>query len=482
MYFLFKLINKNKNKENKENKENIINYKINIIDDIEKIDDIYDLDYVKNIDSSFDLNYYKNFNYYQNDPNDFSLINHFIKNGKENNENYNTFDYNIDNYINRLNESNPLYHRTLESDKFRTISTFSELENLFYLYKIPRYYIYNEESFYKLYPDFDINYYKNKYFNNDNNISNFELLKHYHLTGKYLKYCINNKIKIIIYTRPFDILCGGIIALHNLAKIINDLNHPIYYAKLFVYNNLKYKNIFCNNFANIDEIDDNTIVVYPEIIQGNPLNCKNVIRWILLELGIEMPHDHYLSWGLTSLESGVASDGTNNLIYHWETNKYKSILCCPWFNINFIYKNIPKTKTCYMIKKGYLIHKNIKFFHKEDSILIDNLNISEKNDIFNESTYFYCYDTKSAYAIFAISCGCIPIIYPIENVSKEEYFKSTALYKDNKIYNAGIAYGIDDLEHAHNTKLEGINMYRELFDSYKSTVISALDDIGTVKF
>lgn len=84
--------------------------------------------------------------------------------------------------------------------------------------------------------------------------------------------------------------------MHYLAKVINDLNNPKFKAKLFIYNNLKYDNIFCNDFATIDELDDNTIVIYPETITGNPLNCKNVVRWILLELGIEMPLDHYINW------------------------------------------------------------------------------------------------------------------------------------------------------------------------------------------
>ena len=67
---------------------------------------------------------------------------------------------------------------------------------------------------------------------------------------------------------------------------------------------MKYDNIFCNDFASIDEINDNTIVIYPEIISGNPLNCKNIVRWILLELGIEMPSDHFRNWQI------------NDLIYH----------------------------------------------------------------------------------------------------------------------------------------------------------------------
>ena len=136
-----------------------------------------------------------------------------------------------------------------------------------------------------------------------------------------------------------------------------------------MHNNIKYINPFCNYFARLDEINDNYFVIYPEIIKGNPLNAKNVIRWILLELGIEMPLDHYKNWN------------EKDLIYHWESisSEYFGIknnkrLCCPLYNKIFVNRNNnTRIKTCYIMKKGRLIHKNIKIMHDEYSICIENL-------------------------------------------------------------------------------------------------------------
>ena len=41
------------------------------------------------------------------------------------------------------------------------------------------------------------------------------------------------KIQIIIYCWPFTLSGGGNMVLYNLAKIINDLNHSIFYAKMY---------------------------------------------------------------------------------------------------------------------------------------------------------------------------------------------------------------------------------------------------------
>jgi hypothetical protein len=240
--------------------------------------------------------------------------------------------------------------------------------------------------------------------------------------GKYNNYLINNKIKIIIYTRPFDIICGGIVALHNLAKCINESNNSEFYAKLFIYNNIKYDNIFCNNFATLDEINDNTVVVYPEVIFTNPLKCKTVVRWILLVLGIEMPLNHYKNWN------------QNDIIYHWESITGTKQLCTPFYNKIFTNKNNNnRSKTCYLIKKGSLIHKKIHFIHNKDSICIKNLNLEEIANVFNNCKYFYSYDPNTAYIIFAVMCGCVAIVHPIKNISKNEYFKNRIFKMDDTI-------------------------------------------------
>jgi hypothetical protein len=141
--------------------------------------------------------------------------------------------------------------------------------------------------------------------------------------------------------------------------------------------------------------------------------------------------------------------------------------------------NLQRNKTCYLIKKGRF-NLSRKDIHPSDSICIDNLCLKEIVQIFNESTYFYCYDVRSAFAIFSVICGCIVILYPEDNISKENYYKNTMYNRNNEIYNYGIAYGNSDeeIEFARNTINIVENKFIELYNSYYSTILDLFHDIN----
>lgn len=378
----------------------------------------------------FDINFYRKFNIELREMTDYELFKHYHMYGYFANEIYFEYDFILNDDYTTPNVSDKIKDLIYNHYYLRQIDTYEKLmEHYKIFYK--KYFIFNKESFYKYYDDFDYNYYKNLYFNNDDtnhDINETKILLYYHLEGKYRNHKINNKTKLILYIPPFDIKCGGIVVLHYFAKLINNNYFDSYHAKLFMHNNIKYKNPFCNDFANINEIDDNAVVIYPEIISGNPLNAKNVVRWILLELGIEMPLNHYKTWNPT------------DLIYHWESIEKQ--LTCPFFNDVFTNKKLEnRNNTCYIIKKARLIHKNIVYTHPENSICIDELSLQEINCIFNSCKYFYCYDSNSYYIIYAAICGCIPIIHTVEGVSEDDYFKSKITYFNNTIHNKGLVYG-----------------------------------------
>lgn len=425
----------------------------------------------KKLYSDFDIDFYKSFNEKLKNMSEQQLINHYYCTGSKRNKKYLEYDYIINDDCTNPSVNDKLNDLIHNHYWYRLINTYEKLIERLKIYE-KIYYIYNKESFYTYYYDFDYEYYKNKYFKDDNISSEKDILLYYHLKGKYENHTINNKINIVMYTPPYYHKCGGIVVMHYFCKLINEKYNDTFCAKLFIPNNLKYKNPFCNHFARVDEINDNTIVIYPEIVSGNPLNAKNVVRWILLELGIEMPLDHYKNWYET------------DLIYHWEPiNSNTKQLCCPFYNNIFTNKNLEKRdKICYLVKKGPLIHKNIHYIQPSDSICIDDLSLQEKANIFNECKFFYSYDPNTAYILFSAACGCIPIIYPIEGVSEEEYFKEKMYNFDNIIYNKGIVYGnnLEKINYILENKLNENNetYYRNLFTMIEEkTFLQFLDEI-----
>jgi hypothetical protein len=261
---------------------------------------------------------------------------------------------------------------------------------------------------------------------------------------------MNKNITIAIYT-PRVGNSGGVLALHNLAQRINKLKYKNISAKLICMDSPPYNNEYCNEFMHPSNINNETVVVYPEMTHGNPLNAKHIIRWILMELNENIDPIINLNWN------------KNDIVYHWEPSMWQNgennnksnikinHLTVPFIDKTFIkYNNNERTKTCYIIKKAHRLHSKDNFvkMHPNDSIYIEHMNIHEINKTFNECHTFYCYDPNTFYSLAAPLCGCITVLYPLEHMNKEEYFKNRNHYKDN-----GIAYGnsIEEINYAKRT-------------------------------
>lgn len=297
--------------------------------------------------------------------------------------------------------------------------------------------------------------------------------KTYHIDKQY-----SDTIKIVIYTSPLDLDCGGLAVMYNLAKTINDLNISNIKVYIYTYDHITHENDFCNNFFNPFLVDDNTIVIYPEVIAGNPLNAKHVVRWILLDLGLEVDKDYYKMWN------------KNDLVYHWEPTSlpYSKQLVNIWLNPEIKKYNTtqPRISKCYGYKKlnNIKIHNNVTTFHNEkNDINIDSLPIKEIIKIFNDSSIFYCYDPNTFYSIMATLCGCVTVLHPLDNISKTDYFKSRiTCHTSGFCYNAGLAYGNSDAEIKLATSTVNNAQYQfdKLVELWKSTVGDFLNDITQI--
>jgi hypothetical protein len=190
----------------------------------------------------FDLIYYKQFNNDVSMLNDNQIYNHFMNICIPNNVSLSDYDYIVDNNF-EINESSIKNKDMIINHYYiRNIKSYSEL--LEYRNTLKTNYIYNKETLYNYYYDLDLNFYRNTYLNNDKTISDFDIYLHYHNNRKNLR---NNKKLIVIYSPPYDIKIGGIVVMHNLCKIINEKFGNTYKAKLFMHNNIRYKNeVLCN--------------------------------------------------------------------------------------------------------------------------------------------------------------------------------------------------------------------------------------------
>ena len=229
---------------------------------------------------------------------------------------------------------------------------------------------------------------------------------------------------------------GGVVALHKLCQDICDLGYASYITCPSTHPKLNI------TYIPKSEVDrDNMIVIYPEITIGNPLNAKNVIRWILNTPG---------RCSAVSKEAFYSNVAPTDRIFKYSSffeydGNYDGLLTTSYvdydtFNNRQLCRDI---ESCFLIKKGGIS----ECVHPANSV---NLSPHQNNwdymsEIFNRSKYFYCYDNECFWVGLAALCGCITVVCPNTTITFEEWANH---FKFNKY---GIAFGLDNLQHAVDT-------------------------------
>lgn len=199
-------------------------------------------------------------------------------------------------------------------------------------------------------------------------------------------------------------------------------------------------------------VDDDTIVVYPEIVFGNPLAAKHVVRWLLgfnrykdVFIG-EQPYDKedmFICYREIFNDDQLNPTCREVTLQHFNYELYKR-----W---NYGYRE----GSCFIIRKG---------INRPDlpptvpGTVLDHLSDEEKVKIMNQCRYCYSFDTQTFYSIVAAICGCVSIVIPEPGKKREDY-----LCEGEKGW--GIAYGtaMEELEFACNTQKE-LEKWIEDFD------------------
>jgi hypothetical protein len=267
-------------------------------------------------------------------------------------------------------------------------------------------------------------------------------------------------MKFIIVAPGYDDNGGGIVVLHQLCDKLNQLGYEAYLWPFFkpaldftnpikaIYlffryfrKNIKYgfkKNPKLNTpTASYQDLED-AVIVYPEVIVGNPLKAQNVVRWLLHKPGFN--------------NGGKIDFGVNDLFFYYskafDDSRYNSHpdnklhIISQRSDVYNITNHDMRHGTCYLLRKGY---KREVVHDITDSRLIDGLSHRDTAQVFNQVKYCISYDTYTMYNVYAAMCGCIPIVIPEKGITKEQW-------QPNEENGYGIAYGFDDIDYAVKTR------------------------------
>ena len=291
---------------------------------------------------------------------------------------------------------------------------------------------------------------------------------------------------ILIYTHmpKFDFKDGGTVVQYLLAKTLKEYGQNV---KIYATSGIKVNNSIFNEFYDNDFPidDDNCVVIYCEGTLGNPLNAKNVVRWMLSKLGLNVPYSYLDSWGKNELvyyycsEEKIANN-PNNL-----GNLYK-MLNVIYINPMAINNNLKsRAGTCFTIRKAINIHnKKPKEIHPRNSFEITREHSQmECIKIFNNHKYFISYDSLTFLSVIAALCGCISIVKKVDGLSKQDWLNTTAaaeyLKESGETTLYGIAYGSDDLQNAISTIHLSKEQWNKIFEFSKNKyVLPFINDIN----
>lgn len=274
------------------------------------------------------------------------------------------------------------------------------------------------------------------------------------------------KPRYLVVAPPFNPDSGGSIFLHELVHVLNELGAR---AALWPMNRMPYPNLRAMlrehlkrpyllwrgpRFA-VDptrntpvarplDLRANAIVVYPEITLGNPLGARNVVRWLLYRPGLRDPYlfgpDEIFFRAGEMCDLPDLTGGAPDL-FVWR--------------INPIYRNAgrsDRTGACFIVRKG---EDKPRIPETADAIQIDGMSHAEIAAIFNRCKTFYSYDEATFYSQYAAICGCTSVVVPGLYPSREDWVRHHPPGR------YGIAYGVDDLDHARATQHLAISSLQE---------------------
>lgn len=207
--------------------------------------------------------------------------------------------------------------------------------------------------------------------------------------------------------------------------------------------------------ARRSDLTPDSIIIYPEIVLGNPLRARNVVRWLLYKPGLRYPY----SFGPDEMffTAGLMSDirqitGGAPELFLWAVNRtYRD-------------ENRPnRNEACYIVRKGQ-DKRRIPETEVPGAICIDGMTHAEINEVFNRCHTFYSYDEATFYSQYAAVAGCISVVIPGLYKSRDEWVKN------HEVARYGVAYGIDDVAHAEATRHKVLELLLAHEAEGKSTV------------
>jgi hypothetical protein len=263
-------------------------------------------------------------------------------------------------------------------------------------------------------------------------------------------------IFFVVFAPDYSENCGGCVVLHYLVDRLNSMfgvSGPIAFIVPRSFPSVPATSIDLNPGYSTPVLPSwynasAGIVIYPESLPGNPVKAQRVIRWVLYFPGIHgngpvaqqyLPHEMIVCYSPGMCNEFVGRLPTHPLrIIDYGFHTFKRL------------PDTPRDGTILLHKKDTWMYAGQHVQRAPGPVMAGevlplNLTKRARAEIFARSEMLISYDAVSFISIEAAMAGCISVVVPVENVTKEEWLQ-IAYGRE-----FGVAYGMDDLKHAIDT-------------------------------
>lgn len=259
-------------------------------------------------------------------------------------------------------------------------------------------------------------------------------------------------MQFIIYAPPFDPASGGSQALYELNK---DLNKIGYKSQIM-------------SWDKIHPYNQDSIVIYPEIIPNNPINASKVVRYFLHRDGFIFgkpvnigPNDFILTWSEQYIKN-----------YHARLYKY---VIPEYFNDKNTKPTLERLLDCTYVGKGS------GWTDQPCRILPNTIHIGSNgylprkslSELFKITRIIYNYDALSMLNVEAVLCGALVTVLEYRPFTKQDFENTDLEYPTITVDNNQIILPINYFEQRERF----INKVYSINKNYLNTLTSVIEKI-----
>ena len=224
--------------------------------------------------------------------------------------------------------------------------------------------------------------------------------------------------RAVMYIHSYSKNSGGINVVYELARLIDGIDN--WEAFIFDEEGLQLENDIYNKYIDTEDIDDNDIVVYPEVISGNPLNARHVVRWILCKPNVfhQSVSD---TWGYNDKIMLFSSFDPNKKIEDENLMYCTTTVSIPEFG------NVIRDKHRATIRKGSIFHTPEQIHEYIAGKDIIHNDFDEMIHLLSISKSFSSADPYTYWSFISAMCNTPSIVVPLEHISKSQWAHSLCL-------------------------------------------------------